>query len=267
VTAGPLAGSGLYDDPAFFGRYQRLRAAGAGLNDELEQPALARLLPPVRGARVIDLGCGDGALARRLADAGARRVLAVDGSARMLARAARHPHPRVRYQRGDLETLSQPAASADCVVSSLALHYVRDYRGLVGRVARWLRPGGQFVFSMEHPVCTAANPMTGWLTVGGATVWPVDDYADEAGRAQEWLGRGVLKYHRRLATVIGAILDAGLAVTGLEEPWPGDEAVARRPDLAQHRRRPPLLLVAAGKPARPNRAAAASGGRPGRDGR
>ena len=62
----------------------------------------------------------------------------------------------------------------------------------------------------------------------GPTVWPVDDYADEAGRAQQWLGRGVLKYHRRLATVIGAILDAGLAVTGLEEPWPGDEAVAEQ---------------------------------------
>jgi SAM-dependent methyltransferase len=249
VTAGPLAGRDLYDDPAFFGRYQRLRADCAGLNEELEQPALARLLPPVRGARVIDLGCGDGALARRLAGAGAQRVLAVDSSARMLALAARRPHPRVRYQRADLETLAQPGASADCVVSSLALHYVRDFRELVGRVAGWLRPGGRFVFSIEHPVCTAASPMRGWLTVGGATVWPVDHYAEEAGRAQQWLGVSVLKYHRRLATVISAILAAGLAVTGLDEPWPGDEAVARRPDLAQHRRRPPVLVVAAGKPA------------------
>jgi ubiquinone/menaquinone biosynthesis C-methylase UbiE len=259
VTAGPLAGRDLYDDPAFFDRYQRLRAARAGLNDELEQPALARLLPPLRGARVIELGCGDGALARRLADAGAQRVLAVDGSERMLALAAGRPHPRVRYLRADIETLSQPAASADCVVSSLALHYVRDYRGLVGRVARWLRPGGQFVFSMEHPVCTAANPMTGWLTAGGGTVWPVDHYAEETGRSQQWLGRGVLKYHRRVATVVGAILAAGLAVTGLDEPWPGDEAVARRPDLAQHRRRPPILLVAARKAAGPD--AGGAGGR------
>ena len=229
MTARPLAGRDLYDDRDFFGRYQSLRAARAGLNDELEQPALAR----------------------RLADAGAQRVLAVDCSKRMLTLAARHPHPRVTYQRDDLETLVQPAASADCVVSSLALHYVRDYRGLVGRVAEWLRPGGQFVFSIEHPVCTAANPMTGWLTVGGATIWPVDNYAEEGCRTQQWLGRGVLKYHRRLATVIGAILAAGLAVTGLHEPWPGDQAVARRPDLAQHRRRPPVLLVAAGKPAGP----------------
>jgi ubiquinone/menaquinone biosynthesis C-methylase UbiE len=258
VTGDLLAGRDLYDDPAFFDRYQGLREARAGLNDELEQPALARLLPPLGGARVIELGCGDGALARRLADAGARRVLAVDGSARMLALAAARPHPRVRYRRADIETLSLPAASADCVVSSLALHYVRDYGGLIGRVARWLRPGGRLVFSMEHPVCTAANPMTGWVTAGGATVWPVDDYAEETGRAQQWLGRGVLKYHRRMSTVIGAILAAGLAVTGLDEPWPDDESVARRPELAQHRRRPPLLLVAASKPPEPD--GAGSGG-------
>jgi SAM-dependent methyltransferase len=248
VTPGPLAGRDLYDDPVFFGRYQDLRAAGAGLNDDVERPALARRLPALRGAAVIELGCGDGALARRLAEAGARRVLAVDGSARMLALAARRPHPRVCYQHGDIETLSQPAGTADCVISSLALHYVRDYRGLVGRVAGWLRPGGQFVFSMEHPICTAASPMTGWVAAGGMAVWPVDHYGEETARLQRWLGRDVLKYHRRLATVVGALLDAGLTLTGLDEPAPGDAAVARRPDLAQHRRRPPVLLVAAGKP-------------------
>jgi ubiquinone/menaquinone biosynthesis C-methylase UbiE len=240
-------GSDLYDDPSFFARYRLMRAARAGLNDELEQPALARLLLPVRGASVVELGCGDGALARRLAAAGARDVLAVDSAQRMLALAARQPHPRVRYQQHDIETLHLPADSADCVVSSLAVHYVRDYQGLIGRVTRWLRPGGQFVFSIEHPICTAMNPMTSWLTAGEATVWPVDHYAEETARAQEWLGSTVLKYHRRLATIISVILTAGLTITGLDEPWPDDDALTRRPDLAQHRRRPPLLLVAASK--------------------
>jgi SAM-dependent methyltransferase len=241
-------GRDLYDDPVFFAGYQRLRAGRAGLNEELEQPALARRLPSVDGRHVLELGCGDGALARRLAGAGASQVLGVDSSAAMLALAARQPHPRVRYQRGDIERLRRPAASADCVVSSLALHYVRDYRGLIGKVARWLRPGGRLVFSIEHPVCTAASPMTGWLAVGDQAVWPVDCYADESARTQAWLGAPVLKYHRRLATVVGAILAAGLTLTALDEPAPDDETIARRPDLAQHRRRPPLLVVAAAKP-------------------
>ncbi len=111
----PRPGSDLYDDPSFFARYQLMRAARSGLNDELEQPALARLLLPVHGASVVELGCGDGALARRLASAGARDVLAVDSAQRMLALAARQPHPRVRYWQHDIETLHLPAASADCV--------------------------------------------------------------------------------------------------------------------------------------------------------
>jgi hypothetical protein len=42
------------------------------------------------------------------------------------------------------------------VVSSLAFHYVADLPGLLGRIGQWLRPGGLLLFSLEHPVVTAA---------------------------------------------------------------------------------------------------------------
>jgi SAM-dependent methyltransferase len=245
----PIAGCDLYDEPAFFARYQRLRAAGSGLNEELEQPALARMLPEVRDLDVVELGCGDGALARRLAGAGARSVLAVDSAARMLERAARQPHPRVRYARADIDSFELPAGGTDLVVSSLALHYVADYQGLLGRIAQWLRPGGGLVFSVEHPVCTAHDPMTGWQPLGEGSIWPVDHYGRETARVQTWLGTQIVKHHRRLSTLVGALLAAGLVLTGLEEPQPDTSVVARRPDLAQHRRRPPLLLISASKPA------------------
>jgi hypothetical protein len=141
--------------------------------------------------------------------------------------------------------LQLPAASADRVVSSLALPYVIDYRGLIRRIAGWLRPGGQLVFSIEHPICTAASPMSGWQPADGTTVWPVDNYADETTRTQQWLGRTIMKHHRRVTTLIGGVLDAGLVLTALDEPWPSNETIARHPGLAQHRRRPPLLLLAA----------------------
>jgi ubiquinone/menaquinone biosynthesis C-methylase UbiE len=154
----------------------------------------------------------------------------------------------VRYLRSDIETLQLSAASADRVISSLTMHYVSDYRGLIHRIAGWLRPGGQLVFSIEHPICTAASPMSGWQSVEGTTVWPVDSYADETTRTQQWLGRTVRKHHRRLTTLISGVLEADLVLTGLDEPWPSDETIARHPDLAQHSRRPPLLLLAAAKP-------------------
>ena len=131
-------GAELYDDPVFLDGYRELRREGLGLNDELEIPAMNAVLPPVEGLRVVDLGCGEGGLAVRLASAGAE-VIAVDASEQMLAAAARHP--RVRYVRADLADFDLPSESVDLVVSSLALHYVEDFGGLVARVAQWLTPG------------------------------------------------------------------------------------------------------------------------------
>jgi SAM-dependent methyltransferase len=239
---------GCYDDPVFFGRYWQLRERRAGLNEDLEQPAFAAQLPPVIGARVVDLGCGDGTLARWLADQGAQQVLGIDPSARMIERAAGCQHPRVRYCRARAESFSVAPGSLDLVVSSMALHYVTGYRALMHRIATWLRPGGHLVCSAEHPICTARNPMTGWFPAAGGALWPVDDYADEGPRTQQWLGRTVTKQHRRISTLVEGILTAGLTLVSISEPAPGRDLVARRPDLAQHRRRPPVLILSARKP-------------------
>jgi SAM-dependent methyltransferase len=240
VASQPLAGSDLYDDQVFFTRYQQMREAGQGLNETVEQPALRRLLPCVQDADVVELGCGDGTLARRLAAAGARSVLAVDAARRMLDRAAQVPDPRVRYLRADIGSLDLPSTRTDLVVSSLALHYVADYRGLLQRLGRWLRPGGHLVFSVEHPAVTARLPV------------PPDGAAgrhdQEDARMQTWFGTPLIKYHRPLTTLVGGVLAAGLTVAGLDEPAPDPGAVALRPGLAPHQHRPSLLLISAAKP-------------------
>ncbi|WP_432943998.1 class I SAM-dependent methyltransferase [Kribbella sp. CA-253562] len=221
----------LYDDPAFLAGYRELRRTGLGLNDELEIPAMEALLPSAAGLRVADLGCGEGGLAVRLAAAGAS-VVAVDASASMLSRAVQHP--QIRYLQADLAQLDLPESSLDLVVSSLALHYVDDFTGLVGRVARWLVPGGQFVFSVEHPVVTA--PVEAADRV-------VDDYADEGLRQRTWFVDGVIKYHRTIGSTVEALVAAGFVLEALREPQPSPGQVERSPHLAVHRRRPPLLLI------------------------
>ena len=146
----------VYDDDAFFAGYQQLRDAESGINAAIEQPGLRALLPELAGRTVLDLGCGDGTLARELARRGAARVLGADPSGRMLALArARTADPRVRYVQGFAEDLSLRSGCADLVVSSLALHYVADLGLLLDQIARWLRPGGWLVASMEHPLRTA----------------------------------------------------------------------------------------------------------------
>src|SRR5437867_2250243 len=153
----------IYDDPGLFAGYSGLERFGAGWKRALEHADLLALLPDVDGRRVLDLGCGAGQLARHLATTGAAEVVGVDVSERMLALArAEWAHPRVTYCRGAVEQVVFPPARFELVVSSLVLHYVDDYPGVVSRIAGWLAPGGVLVYSTEHPIYTARLPGDGW---------------------------------------------------------------------------------------------------------
>jgi SAM-dependent methyltransferase len=243
----------IYDDPGFFAGYSTLERFGAGWEGAAERADLLGLLPDVRGRRVLDLGCGAGQLARHLAEAGAAEVLGIDVSERMLALArAEWAHPRVTYRREAIEDLAFPPARFDLVVSSLVLHYVDDYAGLVSRIAQWLAPGGVLVYSTEHPIFTARLPGDGWVLdeAGRRTRWALDRYSDEGAREENWFVPGVRKVHRTMATLINGLVDAGLVVDRVVEPIPGAEWLARHPLAHDERRRPVFLLVRAGKPAR-----------------
>jgi SAM-dependent methyltransferase len=240
----------IYDDPEFFAGYSRLPRSEHGLSAVFEWPAFQRLLPSLRGARVLDLGCGAGYIAREARARGAREVVAVDLSVRMLEEArGRTRDAGIVYVRADLEQFEPEPAAFDLVVSSLALHYVADYPRLVGRVAAALVPGGRFAFSVEHPIYTAAGT-TDWHTGpdGVALHWPVDRYRDEGERRTRWFIDGVVKYHRTVETYVNALLGAGLRLVRLEEPEAEPAMLAERPAWREERRRPPFLLLAADRP-------------------
>jgi len=251
MSEAPREPQNIYDDPGFFAGYSTLERFGAGWERAMEHADLLALLPEVDGRRVLDLGCGAGQLARHLATAGAAEVVGVDVSERMLALArAKWAHPRVTYWQGTVETVAFPAAWFDLVVSSLVLHYVHDYRGLVVRIAEWLAPGGVLVYSTEHPIFTARLPGDGWVLddAGRRTRWGLDHYADEGAREETWFVPGVRKVHRMLATLINGLLDAGLMVERVIEPIPSEQWLRDRPLARDERRRPMFLLVRARKP-------------------
>jgi SAM-dependent methyltransferase len=149
----------VYDDAAFFAGYKALREQDSGLNGALEVPALRRLLPDLAGVSVLDLGCGFGHFARYVRRAGAATVTAIDVSHRMLEEAARlTDDPKVTYLHCAIERYEPTPNAFDLAVSSLALHYVADYRGAAWRVFAALKPGGRFVFSVEHPGESVPTP-------------------------------------------------------------------------------------------------------------
>ena len=236
----------IYDNTEFFANYSRLPRSVDGLAAAAEWPALRAMLPPVAGRRVLDLGCGFGWFCRWVREQGAARVEGMDVSSRMLERArAETPDAAIVYGQADLESVTLPAATYDLVYSSLALHYIAGLDRLVREVRGALRPGGVFVFSVEHPLYTAPA-VPAWQTdPDGRPVWPLNRYLEEGARSTDWLAKGVIKQHRSLAGYVNALLRAGLVLTHLEEWGPTDLQIKEHPEWAIERHRPPFLLVAA----------------------
>ena len=236
----------IYDNDEFFAGYSRLPRSVGGLDEAPEWPALRALLPHLRGRSVLDLGCGYGWFCRWARENGAARVLGIDVSEKMLARAAATTtDPAITYTRADMERLELPAASFDLGYSSLAVHYIADLDVLLAQIHRALVPGGSLVFSAEHPMFTAPDA-PGWTVDGaGRRGWPVNRYLDEGPRSTDWLAKGVIKQHRTIGTYVNLLLRADFALTHVEEWGPTEVQIARHPEFADERERPPFLLIAA----------------------
>lgn len=240
----------IYDDAAFFDGYTQLPRFNAGFGSAMEHGPFLEMLGDVTGKRLLDLGCGGGQLAYRLATNGASQVTAIDASERMLEVArTRWAHPNVTYKRVPMEDATYQDGALDVIVSSLAFHYVADFGELVRRMARWLTPGGLLVFSTEHPIYAARSTDEGWATAadGSPGGWAIDDYAVEGLRERTWFVSGVKRYHRMLSTILNTLIDAGFVIERTWESHPDEAWLREHPDHVEEIRRPMFLLVRAQK--------------------
>jgi SAM-dependent methyltransferase len=111
------------------------------------QPRLLRALP-ARCERVLDVGCGKGAFAIRLAER-AGRVDAVDRSAEMIEAARLAAPANVRCLQGDVAEMTLPAGAYDAITSISALHHL-SLPIVLPRLAQALRPGGILIGISHH---------------------------------------------------------------------------------------------------------------------
>jgi 2-polyprenyl-3-methyl-5-hydroxy-6-metoxy-1,4-benzoquinol methylase len=196
-------------------------------------PAVEKLLAIQPGDRVLELACGNGQFARRLASIGAR-VLACDSSAAFLdcARLRTNEHwERIEYRLIDLTSEEDLAALGtgefDAAVCNMALMDIACITPLLRAVRRTLKAGGRFVFSVPHP-CFNTN--------GTTLLAERDDYQGDgivtfSIRVRQYRtlapqkGIGILGqpqphyyFHRPLHTLLGVCFAAGMMLDGLEEP-------------------------------------------------
>jgi ubiquinone/menaquinone biosynthesis C-methylase UbiE len=195
----------------------------------LDGPFMLSQCEPMRGLRVLDLGCGTGRYLRQLNLTGAR-VVACDLSQAMLFRARRgmSGDASIMWIQGSAESLPFRSGSFDRIVSGLIVDHVVNLDRLLAGVADVLTPGGRAVIAAIHP---DMQRLTG----------PVVRFATGL---QECRIEGII---HEVADVLQAATNAGLSIVTCEEPCVTEAIIDRRPQWRSRLGCPALLLLACTK--------------------
>lgn len=238
-----------YDNDVFFEKYSQMNRSKDGLIAAGEWEVLKGLLPSFDKKRMLDLGCGYGWHCIYAMEQGAASVVGVDISQKMLEVARQKTEfPQVEYICAAMEDIDFPKGSFDIILSSLALHYIKDFDSVVKKAESLLKSGGSFIFSCEHPIFTAEGRQN-WVydENGNISHFPVDNYYHEGKRVASFLGEDVVKYHRTMTTYLNTLLQNGFCITSIVEPQPSEEMRKTVPGMEDEMRRPMMLIVAAVK--------------------
>ena len=231
---------------------------GNRFHQELVSPAVEDLLAVRPGELILDIACGSGVLARRLAALGAN-VTAADFSPALIERAKARKQLRgnpVDYHIADatdeeaLATLGEGRFAA--VTCTMALMDMPVIAPLYRAVVRLLKPGGRFVFATSHPAFNSNSPifLAEQEDVDGRLVerrfMKIESYLEippalAVGARDEPTPHYF--YHRPLSELLGEAFKAGLVLDALEEPAfsPDNPEVTRSLSLYGYTQIPPIL--------------------------
>lgn len=239
----------IYDNQDFFDGYAKLSRSEHGLDGAPEWQSIVKQLPKLEGLNIVDLGCGYGWFCRYARQQGAKQVLGLDVSEKMLAKAQSMTNDdNIIYRQQDLEQLHLPAGSFDLAYSSLTLHYIEHLSELFKTIYEALVSGGQFVFTAEHPIYTASKYQDWTVDSEGQKSWPVNQYQAEGKRITNWFADGVIKQHRMLGTYINMLVQQGFVIQYLNEWGPTAEQIKDCPWLDEEKERPMIFIASVMKP-------------------
>ena len=237
----------LYDNQEFFDGYKKLRSNKMSANNVEEKPALFALMPPLDGKCILDLGCGYGENCKTFSEMGAKSVLGIDISEKMLSVAKQQNSlSNGRFKRLNMNNLAELDEKFDVVVSSLAFHYIEDFDALICSIKNLMNDGGILLFTQEHPIATAPKSGIKWKTNGDFVEgMMLTDYSNEGVRDVEWIVNHVIKYHRKTSTIINTIINQGFVIIEIDEPCVSNEIIQREHCLSRCLHSPDYLIVKA----------------------
>ncbi len=210
-------------------------------------PLAARWL---RGAEaVLDVGTGEGQVARLAVSLGAALVVGVDLAAAQITE-AHHRAGGAAYARAGAASLPFRDEAFHAAVACLVFEHIDDVDGAIAEIARVTAPGGRFVLFLNHPLLQTPN--SGWIDDQvldpPEQYWRIGPYLVEDRTAEE-VEKGVFIpfVHRPLSRYLNALIDNGLILRRVEEPAPPAGFLARAAEYAAAATIPRLLLLVAEK--------------------
>ena len=209
-----------WDDPVLTSWWQR--EFTDGVDPEYTEQILPTIAHQLVGcASVVDIGTGEGQVARRLRADGTM-VVGVDPIASQVALAAKRDGG-AHYVRAGAAALPLADASIEGAVACLVFEHIDDLDEALAEVSRVLVPGGRFVFLLNHPLLQ--TPGSGWIDdqiiEPPEQYWRVGPYLPEAETIEEVQKDVFIRFlHRPLSRYVNAALAVGLTLTAMEEPPP-----------------------------------------------
>ncbi len=214
---------------------------GNAVQDLLE-PITERLLELRDGSQVLDIACGAGRFARRMASLGAY-VVAIDHSERFIQRAGQRAETRkdnidyrVLNAADQTALLSLGSERFDAAVCTMALMDMASIEPLISTLPRLLKPGGCFVFSVTHPVFNSgtARRIAEEQDRDGALEMTIGAVITDYSRHYVHQGIGIpgqpeaqYYFHRPINMLLNTCFKYGFALDWLEEPTLPESAESR----------------------------------------
>ncbi len=186
-------------------------------------PELEAVLPPPSDGLVVEVGCGEGRVGRKLLGQG-RQVIGIELSA-TLSRAARTGDPPLSVVQADAAHLPIADAAATSVVACMSLLDVDELTGTVAEAARILRPGGRLCVAIVHPFASAQDPDSLHTHQPTFSLPYLEERRYEDRMERDGLAMTFVSAHRPLSAYVTAGAAAGLVMTTLREfgskpiPW------------------------------------------------
>lgn len=198
--------------------------------------------------RIIDIGCGDGQIARALAHAGSS-VTGIDPT-ELHIRTARERGGGPVYELGSATKLPASDGEFDAAVACLVFEHIDDVDGAIAEVARVVRPGGRFAFFLNHPLLQ--TPGSGWIDDHmidpPEQYWRIGAYLVETATWEEVEPGVTIRFvHRPVSRYVNTMIAHGFAVERMVEPSPPPGFLSRAPEYLLAHTIPRLLYFRAVK--------------------